>query len=130
MRASIRFQMLFPLLPLVVGWLATTAWTAWSAASAARERIRRDMDQIAATVQAVTFPRNVQTLRLMKGLSGAELLLADGEGHPVFDDDGQPLTTLGTLPAAWPAAGAVEEPARVLIGATAYLGRPVRLQHD
>ena len=61
------------------------------------------MDAVANTVANVTFPRNVQTLRLMKSLSGVDFLLCDQNGDPLGDDRGRPITTLETLPLALPA---------------------------
>ena len=130
MHPSIRLQLLFPLVPLVLGLAATTAWTAWSAAEAAERQIRFDLDQIADTVRQVTFPRNAQTLRLMKGLSGAELLVCDTEGLPSADEQGRPLTTLSTLPRSLPKPTADEMPHSVQIDGARYLFRSVALQHD
>jgi signal transduction histidine kinase len=130
MHPSIRLQLLFPLVPLVLGLAATTAWTAWSAAEAAERQIRTNLDQIADTVRQVTFPRNAQTLRLMKGLSGAELLICDTQGLPSTDEQGRPLTTLATLPRSLPKPSADETPRSVRIDDAQYLCRSVPLQHD
>ena len=130
MHPSIRLQLLFPLVPLVLGLAATTAWTAWSAAEAAERQIRFDLDQIADTVRQVPFPRNLRTLRLMKGLSGAELLICDNQGMPSDDEQGRPLTTLAVLPQPVPNPTADDEPKSVEIDGTRYLYRSVSLQHD
>lgn len=130
MHFGIRAQLLFPLVPLVLGLAATTAWTAYSAASAARAQIFADLSHIADTVRQVTFPRNLQTLRLMKGLSGAEFLLCDGGGQPLLDDQSQPLTTLARVPSSLPDHLDDAEPALIRVGDVEYLSRSVRLQHD
>lgn len=129
MHLGIRAQLLFPLVPLVLGLIATTGWTAYSAAAAARQNILRDLDHIAATVRMATFPRNVQTLRLMKGLSGAEFLLCDDRGEPLVDDQGRPLTTLTLLPTHFPATDD-GEPTTIRVDGVEYLSRGVRLTHD
>src|SRR5262245_48394214 len=94
MRLGIRYQLLVPLVTLMAGVVGMSVWTAISSARAAAQRIDKQMDDIAHTVTSVTFPRNVQTLRLMKGMSGAEFL--------VHDEEGRPLTTLAALPGDLP----------------------------
>jgi signal transduction histidine kinase len=128
MHPSIRLQLLFPLVPLVLGLAATTAWTAWSAAAAAREQIRAEMDHIADAVQQVTIPRSAQMLGLMKELTGAELLISDTLQQPILDE-GRPLTTLAILPPTLPDPDATF-PNHVRIGDAAYLSRGIRRQHD
>ena len=76
MRLTIRHQLLLPLLTLMVGVVVLSAWSAWSAAERARQRIEHQLDSAAETVSAVTFKHNIQTLKLMKGLSGAEFLVS------------------------------------------------------
>lgn len=131
MRLGIRLQLWLPLATLMLGALLMSAWTAMDSAARARARVVSDMDHIAETVAQVTFPRNPQTLKLMKGLSGAEFLLTDDKGHPFPDDVGQPLTTLRKLPASLPAPrdsrGDMGE--RVEVDGEAYYCRTTRLQH-
>lgn len=98
MRVGIRYQLLLPLVTLMAGVVGMSVWTALSSARVAGRRIEKQMDDIAATVVSVTFPRNLQTLNLMKGLSGAEMLLCDSLLQPIVDDRGQPLTTLEAVP--------------------------------
>src|SRR5438128_1608644 len=105
MRLTIRHQLLLPLLTLMVGVVVLSAWSAWSAAERARQRIEHQLDSAAETVSAVTFKHNIQTLKLMKGLSGAEFLVCDRHRQPLVDDQGRPLTTLATLPAELPEIG-------------------------
>jgi signal transduction histidine kinase len=130
MHPSIRLQLLFPLVPLVLGLAATTAWTAWSAAEAAERQIHFNLNQIADTVDEVTWPRTAQILRLMKRLSGADLLICDKQGKPSVDEQGRPLTTLAILPRSLPKPNALETPRSVEIDGTRYLCRSVTLQHD
>jgi signal transduction histidine kinase len=130
MHPSIRLQLLFPLVPLVLGLAATTAWTAWSAAEAAAQQIRLNLDNIADTARLVTIPRNAQTLRLMKALSGAELLFCDRKGQPIADEQGRPLATLATLPKVLPRPTSNEAPSSVEVDGVRYLARSVALPHD
>ncbi|MCI0377390.1 MAG: HAMP domain-containing histidine kinase [Gemmataceae bacterium] len=102
MRLSIRYQLLLPLVALMAGVVGMSVWSALSSAGRARQQIETQMDAVAQTVRSVTFPRNVQTLNLMKGLSGAELVLCDAHRRPLRDDQGQPLATLSALPATLP----------------------------
>src|ERR1700722_13434864 len=107
MRLGIPYQLLVPLVTLMIGVVAMSAWTAMSLAQAAAQRIEKQMEDVAATVSAVTFPRNQQTLKLMKGLSGAEFLLCDGQAQPILDDHDQPITTLKKVPPHLPTIEAV-----------------------
>ncbi len=130
MHFGIRAQLLFPLVPLVLGLAATTTWTAYSAAAAARAQILADLAHIADTVRQVTFEHNAKTLQLMKGLSGADLLLCGPTGQPRMDAQDQPLTTLASLPASLPAIVDDGEPIKIRVGQTDYLCRGVQLPHD
>src|SRR4051794_17259857 len=112
MRFSIRYQLLLPLLALMLGVVGMSTWTAWASGQRARRQIEAQMDAIAATVDAVAFPRNTPALTLMKGLSGADFLLCDEQGRPLADDMGRPITTLPALPEELPTAAAFETPVR------------------
>jgi signal transduction histidine kinase len=131
MRLSIRYQLLLPMLALMLGVVGMSTWTAWSSAQRARRQIEAQLDAVAATVNAVTFPRNPQTLNLMKGLSGADFLLCDESRRPLTDDQGRPVSTLPAAPDELPAAeGPGEGPGTpVRVGATPYIARGVRLEH-
>lgn len=133
MRLTIRLQLLLPLVTLMLGVVALSAWIAWSAAERARLQIDTQLDGIARTVNAVTFPLNVQTLQQMKGLSGADFLVCDSRRRPLTNAQGQALSTLGELPDDLP------EPAprdrlhlapRVAVAGTEYFCQGVALQSD
>ncbi len=130
MHFGIRAQLLFPLVPLVLGLAATTAWTAYSAAAAARARIFADLSHIADTARQVTFEHNPKTLRWMKGLSGADLLLCGPLGQPRRDAQDQPLTTLAALPRTLPEIVDDGVPVTIRAGERDYLCRGVQLQND
>ncbi len=133
MRLSIRYQLLLPLVTLMLGVVGMSVWTALASAGRARRQIETQMEAVAATVNAVTFPRNQQTLNLMKGLSGAEFLLADAHGKPLGDDQDRTLTTLPAVP-AFPRQtdqeGGHPLGQRVEVGGTVYFFRAVPLGHD
>jgi signal transduction histidine kinase len=78
------------------------------------------------------LPRNLQTLKLMKGLSSADFLLCDPSRQPLADDQGRPMTTLPAVPADLPAPvdrsdGDLGAPVRV--AGTEYFARGVALRH-
>jgi signal transduction histidine kinase len=98
MRWSIRYQLFVPLLTLLLGVVGMAVWTGMASAERARRQIETQMHDIARTVNAASFPRNPQTLSLMKGMSGAEFLLCDSHRRPLLDDRGEPMTTLAGLP--------------------------------
>jgi signal transduction histidine kinase len=102
MRWSIRCQLLVPLLTMLLGVVGMAVWTGMASAERARRQIETQMHDIARTVNAATFPRNPQTLSLMKGLSGAEFLLCDSHRRPLLDDRGEPMATLAGMPAELP----------------------------
>src|SRR5262245_48957837 len=108
MRIGIRYQLLLPLVALMAGVIGMSVWTALSSAGRARGQIEAQLDAVAGTVASVTFPRNLSTLRLMKGMSGADFLLCDVSGRPILDDKNQPLTTLPAIPQALPEPAAVD----------------------
>ena len=91
------------------------------------------MEAIAVTVNKVPLPLNPQDdLPLMKGLSGADLLVCDEARQPLEDDHGRPMTTLHAVPGDLPApaehtAGDLGAPVRV--AGTPYFARGVPLHH-
>jgi signal transduction histidine kinase len=102
MRFSIRYQLLLPILALMLGLVGASTWSAWSSGQRARQRIEAQIDDIARTVKAQPFPLSAQILHLMKGLSGAEFLLCDAERVPVRDEDGKLIATLSDVPTELP----------------------------
>ena len=133
MRISIRYQLLLPLLALLLAVGGASTWTALASADRARRQIENQMEAVADTVTAVTFPRNRPTLNLMKSLSGAELLLCDPQQSPLRDAAGQPLTTLPALPLHLPRPGhPAGAPLGVLVrvGEDSFFCKGVALGHD
>ena len=130
-RFSIRYQLMLPLLALMLGLVGVSTWNAWSSGQRARQQIEKQIDDIATTVNAGAFPLNAQTLHLMKGLSGAEFLVCDEQRRPVRDPHDNVIATLAELPDWLPEPG--DHPTQhfdkpVQIGAANYLcgGLPLR----
>jgi signal transduction histidine kinase len=132
MRLSIRYQLLLPLLALMLGVVGMSTWTAWSSAQRARRQIETQMQAIAETEAKVSIPLNAQTLSLMKGLSSADFLVCDDARQPLVDDQGRAMTTLPAVPADLPAPAEQTDGdlgAPVVVAGTAYFVRGVSLQH-
>lgn len=132
MRLTIRHQLLLPLVTLMVGVVVLSGWIAWSSARRARQRIEAQLDDIADTVSSATFLLNPRTVKLMKGMSGADFLVCDSHRQP-FNDQGQPLTTLPTLPVDLPELGPRERldlAPRVTVAGTTYFCQGVALQSE
>ena len=133
MRLTIRHQLLLPLVTLMLGVVALSAWIAWAAAERARAQIEAQLDGVAKTVSTVSIPLNQQTLNSMKGMSGADFLLCDSHRQPLLTPQGQPLTTLTTLPSELPEATARDRlhlAPRVAIAGQEYFCQGVALQSD
>lgn len=134
MRWSIRNQLLVPLLTLLLGVVGMAAWTALASAGRVRQQIEKQVHDVAITVNEVTFPRNLHTLKLIKGLSGAEFLLCDAGKKALLGDRGEPLTTLPSLPAVLPDANtdwqALHLGPRVKVGAESYFCQGIPLGQE
>jgi signal transduction histidine kinase len=127
MRWSIRYQLLVPLLTLLLGVLGMSTWAALASAGRARHQIETQVRDIGRTLNESAFPLKERVLHLMKGFSGADFL--------VVDRDGGRLTTLETADVALPAPEAEADDwqaltlgSRVTVGETAYLASGVRLR--
>jgi signal transduction histidine kinase len=126
MRWSIRYQLLVPLLTLLLGVVGMSTWTAMASAGRARQQIETQVRDIVHTVSHSTYPLTGNVLHLMKGFSGADYLLADATGHR--------WTTLPSTEVPLPPGG-LDEPdgrnlrleRRVTVGETCYLLSGVRL---
>ncbi len=126
MRLSIRYQLLLPLLTLLLGVTGMSTWTALASASRARQQIDTQINDIIATVQQSRFPLTERVMQLMKGFSGADYLLADGSHRS---------TTLPTGDVQLPAdllhgseGGKLSRGQRVEVAGQGYLCSGVRLE--
>jgi signal transduction histidine kinase len=125
MRWSIRYQLLVPLGLLLLGLIAASAWTAWDSARHARLRIAHQIDGVLQTLSSeMTYPLTQPVLEDSKGLSGAECLLLEPNGHRVATFPEQPEG----LPAATLERGEASLGSRTLIAGRAYLCRGVILR--
>jgi signal transduction histidine kinase len=127
MRWRIRFQLLVPLLILLLGDLAVSAYVALASAARARQAIDARLRDVAHFVaEAPWLTLNDYVLRYMKQLSGAD--------YYVLDDGLPPLTTLDERPERPPPAETVGDDWRtlqlgppVVVGNQRYLCSGVRL---
>ena len=127
MRLSIRYQLLLPLLALMLGLVGVSTWSAWSSGQRARRHIETQINDIASAVKAVSFSLDTRILHLMKGMSGADFILCDEERQPIRDGD-KLIATLPDAPDALPAPSDLpnqhfDQPVRV--GKEFYLCRGV-----
>lgn len=123
MRVSIRYQLLVPLLTLLLGVVAISAWTAWASADRSRRQIEEHVRNVARTLGETSFPLTANVLEQMKGLSGAEYLVIEKNGHR--------LATLPVAPVDLPPPGewqTLRLGRRAVTGDKAYLCSGVRLQ--
>src|SRR5438477_9788856 len=81
MRWPIRYQLLVPLLTLLLGVVGISTWTALASADRARQQIEMQVRNVAHTLSEASFPLNQRVLEHMKGLSGAEYLLDTPDGR-------------------------------------------------
>jgi signal transduction histidine kinase len=124
---SIRYQLLVPLLLLLVGVVGMSAWTAVASAHRAWQQIETQVRNVAATLSTSHYPLTANVLEQARGLSGAEYLL--------IDDTGRSTTTLSNETPYPPEGTAVADDWRHLhlgsqltVNGDRYLCSGVRLQ--
>ena len=69
MRWSIRYQLLFPPLILLIGVAGISSWAAIASADRTRRQIEKQMQDVAHTLNESKFPLTEHVLEQMKGLS-------------------------------------------------------------
>ncbi len=94
MRWSIRYQLLFPLLMMLLGIAGVSSWTAIAGVRRAWRQIETQARDGARTLSEAHFPLTQNVLDQAKGLSEAEYLLVSG--------DGRRLSTLANVDIALP----------------------------
>ena len=115
MRWRIRYQLLLPLLTLLLGVVGVSAWTAVASAGRARQQIEARLRDVGGALgEERTYPLTHPVLAQVQQLSGADFLLESPDGARL---DG----TLGDGPVAQPPADAVSDDWR-----DSRLGRPSR----
>ena len=113
MRWRIRFQLLLPLLTLLLGVVGVTVWTAVASAGRARQQIETRLRDVGRTLgEERTYPLTYAVLAQVKQLSGADFLLVSTEGGR--------LGTLGDDPVQLPPGETVCDDWRAL-----RLGPPI-----
>jgi signal transduction histidine kinase len=123
MRLGIRYQLLLPLLTLLVGVAGISTWTALASVAYSRHQIETQVKNVARTLGESSFPLAPSVLRQMRGLSGA--------GFLVVEKDGKRAGTLDASPEELPPAGdwqSLQLGPPVRVGGTTYLCSGVRLQ--
>jgi signal transduction histidine kinase len=94
MRWSIRFQLLVPLLLLLIGVAGITAWTAWASARHAWQQTEAHVQSVARTLGEARFPLTQKVLEQARGLSGAEYVFVTLDGRHVSTLDDEENVTL------------------------------------
>ncbi len=131
MRWRIRYQLLLPLLTLLLGVVGVSAWTAVASAGRARQQIEARLRDVGGALgEERTYPLTHPVLAQVQQLSGADFLLESPDGARL---DG----TLGDGPVAQPPADAVSDDWRDLrlgppveVGGRMYLCSGLRLRHE
>jgi signal transduction histidine kinase len=109
MRWRIRYQLLLPLLTLLLGVVGVSVWTATASAIHARGQIETRLQGVGGHLsEQRTYPLTKHILDQMKRLSGADFLLVSPAGKR--------LTTLETDPAALPADAVYEDWRQLRLG--------------
>ena len=82
MRWRIRYQLLLPLLTLLLGVVGVSAWTAVASAGRARQQIEERLRNVGRILsfEKGAFSLSAPVLAMMKDLSGADFLLVSPEG--------------------------------------------------
>jgi len=126
-RVGLRVRLLVPLVVLLAGDAVATALAARSAAREAERRIARQLAAVAHTLtEPPTFPLTPRVLEQMKGLSGAEFLLARADGSRVGTFAETPSErALSIQPSDSDDLGPP-----VLLGSQEYRGRVLPLRHQ
>lgn len=104
------FQILAPVILLLAGIVSLFAWLGFEQSRHAKQEALVRLERLAAACSGVTIPRTRFILEIMRGMSGAELILCGADGHPATDETGAPLATIainGPLPTQTVAANLV-----------------------
>ena len=91
MRRPLRLQLMLPVLAVViVAIVACSVVSAYMAADWTRGRQEENLARVVATLTDASFPLNASVLRRMSGLSGAEFVVFDADGH--FEAGSRPFS--------------------------------------
>ncbi len=129
MRWSIRYQLLIPLLTLLLGVVGMSIWAALASAGRARHQLETQVRDIVRTVNQSRYPLTENVLHQMKGFSRADYLLVRADGM-----SRSPWTTLDTADVELPPPATEGDDwqhlsldLRVTVADKAYLCNGVRL---
>lgn len=116
MRWSIHYQLLLPLLALLLGVVAgISAWTAYASAHRSTAQIETRMRHVARVFDQGRFPLVKYVLEMTEELSGAEYVLVRA--------DEEPLSTLANGAVVLPADDSItSDPDRIRLDATVEVG--------
>jgi signal transduction histidine kinase len=122
MRWSIRYQLLVPLAVLLPGLVGICTWTALDSANLARRRISEQVDGSVRSLSEAPTQLTKHVLELARGLSGAEYLAIEPDGHRI--------STLAAAIKQLPPPGAVDVPLgdRIDVEGRSYFCRGVFLK--
>src|ERR1700676_4109471 len=82
MRWRIRYQLLLPLLTLLLGVVGVSVWTAVASADRARRQIETRLRDVGRTLgEERHYPLTYAVLAQVRDLSGADFLLVSPEGE-------------------------------------------------
>jgi len=131
MRWPIQTQLLLPMLTVVVGAIALASLgSAYFGGLRARQVQEEHLDRVVATLTEARFPLTQPVLGQMSGLSGAEFVLLDQQGHPLagtLSIDADELDSLRRIRDTSTEAGLSGQPS-VALGGRSYLGRRVAVR--
>jgi signal transduction histidine kinase len=129
MRWSIRYQLLVPLLMLLVGIAGISTWTAMASAQRARHQIESQVRNVARTLSEANIPVAPNWLTEMRGLTGAEYLLVQSDGRT--NQTSGLIGDAGELPPQVPIMDdwkTLRLSSQIQVGRTSYLGCGVSLR--
>ncbi len=130
MRLSIRYQLVVPLIALLLGVVGLSTWLAVRAAErAARRQIETQMRNAAHTLSVPQYRQTPTVLNRVKALSGADYLLTDESGRVIASTFTTPPETLppnGVLADDWES---LQLGPAVRVGQETYLAGGVRLHN-
>lgn len=128
MRWPLRYQILLPMACVMLAVVVVVSCVdAWLAGRRAHERIETQLQEIGRTLAGASFPLTDNVLKQMRGLSGAEFVVADRAGAVVAASLDRVSTRQLPAPAA-PGAGApLALQRRIPIAGQSYLHSQLEL---
>lgn len=94
MLRRLSFQILAPVILLLVGVMVMVIWLGMGQWRRARAEALQKFEHVGQACSGVTIPRTRLILDVMRDLSGAELILCNATGVPLTDEQGELLATV------------------------------------